>query len=44
MIDDFDGNVSLYVKDEKDNVIKFNENDIVETASCIKLFILIIIV
>ena len=41
MIDDFDGNVSLYVKDEKDNVIKFNENDIVETASCIKLFILI---
>ena len=41
MIDDFDGNVSLYVKDEKGNVIKYNENDIVETASCIKLFILI---
>ena len=41
LINDFDGNVSLYIKDEKNNEIKYNENEIVETASCIKLFILI---
>ena len=41
LISEFDGNVSLYIKDRKNNIIKHNENDIVETASCIKLFILI---
>ena len=41
LIKDFEGNVSLYVNDEKGNVIKYNENEIVEAASCIKLFILI---
>ena len=41
MINNFDGNISLYVKDDNGNIIKNNENDIVESASCIKLFILI---
>ena len=41
LIDDFEGKISLFISDEKNNVIKFNENEIVETASCIKLFILI---
>lgn len=41
LIDKFDGNVSLYAVDDYDNKIKINENIIVETASCIKLFILI---
>lgn len=41
LINDFDGNVNFYISDEKGNVIKHNENEIVETASCIKLFILI---
>ena len=41
LINDFDGKVHLYISDEKGNIIKLNENEIVETASCIKLFILI---
>ena len=41
LIDDFEGKVCLYAIDEQNNIIKFNENEIVETASCIKLFILI---
>lgn len=41
LIDTFEGKVSLYITDEKNNVIKYNENEMVETASCIKLFILI---
>ena len=41
LIGEFEGNVCLYVTDDKNNIIKFNENMIVETASCIKLFILI---
>ena len=41
LIDDFEGKISLFISDEKNNIIKFNENEIVETASCIKLFILI---
>ena len=41
LINDFDGNVNFYINDEKGNELKYNENEIVETASCIKLFILI---
>lgn len=41
LIHEFDGKVSLYVSDENNNELKINENEIVETASCIKLFILI---
>ena len=41
LINEFDGKVSLYITDEKNNIIKYNENEIVESASCIKLFILI---
>ncbi len=41
LISEFDGKVSLYVSDEKNNELKIKENEIVETASCIKLFILI---
>ena len=41
LIDNFEGKVCLYITDERNNIIKRNENDIVETASCIKLFILI---
>ena len=41
LINDFDGKVHLYISDEKGNIIKHNENEIVESASCIKLFILI---
>lgn len=41
LINDFDGNVNFYISDEKGNELKYNENEIVETASCIKLFILI---
>lgn len=37
----FDGNISLYVTDDYNNEIRINENRIVETASCIKIFILI---
>ena len=41
LINGFDGNISYYITDEKGNQAKHNENEIVETASCIKLFILI---
>ena len=41
LINDFNGKVHFYISDEKGNIIKHNENEIVETASCIKLFILI---
>ena len=41
IISNFDGNISLFANDCKGNIIKFNENEVVETASCIKLFILI---
>jgi len=41
LISEFEGKVSLYITDEKNNIIRYNENEIVETASCIKLFILI---
>lgn len=41
LINKFDGNVSLYVVDDYNNEIRINENVIVETASCIKIFILI---
>lgn len=41
LIKDFDGNVSLYAIDDYNNEIKINESKVVETASCIKLFILI---
>ena len=33
--------IGLYVNDMKSNIIKYNENEVFETASCIKLFILI---
>lgn len=41
LINNFEGNVSLYAIDDYNNEIKINENSIVETASCIKVFILI---
>lgn len=41
LINQFDGNVSLYASDEYHNEIQINDNVIVESASCIKLFILI---
>lgn len=41
LIDNFEGKVCIYITDDKDNIIQYNENEIVETASCIKLFILI---
>ena len=41
LIDNFEGKVCIYITDDKDNIIKYNENEIVESASCIKLFILI---
>ncbi len=41
LINNFQGKVSLYATDEYSNEIKINENDIVETASCIKTFILV---
>lgn len=41
LISKFDGNVSVYAIDEYDNELKFNENEVVETASCIKVLILI---
>lgn len=41
LINNFEGNVSVYAVDDKNNEIRINENRIVETASCIKLFILI---
>ena len=41
LIKNFDGNVNLYAIDEHNNIIGINENNVVESASCIKLFILI---
>ena len=41
LINNFEGNISLYAVDANKNEIKFNENAVVETASCIKTFILI---
>ena len=41
IISNFDGNISLYANDFKGTIINFNENEVIETASCIKLFILI---
>ena len=41
LINNFDGKVSLYISDDENNIIKNNENTVVESASCIKLFILI---
>lgn len=41
LINSFDGKVSLYVGDEHNNELKINDDKIVETASCIKTFILI---
>jgi len=41
LIKKFKGNVSLYACDELNNEIRINENIVVETASAIKLFILI---
>ena len=41
VINNFDGNIYLYANDCKGTIIKFNENEVIETASCIKLFILI---
>lgn len=41
LINTFDGSVSIYACDNYDNTIKINENMTVETASCIKVFILI---
>lgn len=41
LINNFEGNVSLYAVDDYNNEVKFNENRIVETASCIKVFILV---
>lgn len=40
LLNNFDGKLSLYANDGK-NCIKINENDVVEAASCIKVFILI---
>lgn len=41
LINDFYGNISVYANDCKGTIINFNDNEVVETASCIKLFILI---
>ncbi len=41
IINEFNGDISVYANDCKGTIINFNENEIVETASCIKLFILI---
>lgn len=41
MIKNFERNISLYVTDDYNNEIKINEDIIVESASCIKIFILI---
>ena len=41
LLNSFDGKLSLYAIDNYQNEIKMNEDQIVETASCIKLFILI---
>lgn len=41
LINKFEGDISLYAIDDYNNEIRINENTIVETASCIKIFILI---
>lgn len=41
MINNFEGKVSVYANDNRNNIIAINENEVVETASCIKLLILI---
>lgn len=41
IINNFDGQASVFAVDEYGNEIKFNENKVVESASCIKVFILI---
>lgn len=41
LIKSFNGNVSVYAVDEYNNELKINENNIIETASCIKVFILV---
>ena len=41
LVNNFDGNISLYALDDNKNEIRINENQIVETASCIKTFILV---
>lgn len=40
LIRGFDGEVCIWAEDEKKNQIQFHENKVVESASCIKLFIL----
>ena len=40
LLNNFDGKLSLYANDGK-NCIKINEDEVVEAASCIKVFILI---
>lgn len=37
----FDGKVALYYDDLKGNIIKFNEYEKYNAASCIKIFILV---
>ena len=37
LIDNFEGKVCIYITDDKDNIIKYNENEIVESASCIRI-------
>lgn len=41
LINEFDGNVCIYACDNYNNIIKINEDIVVEAASCIKVFILI---
>ena len=41
IISRFDGNISIYANDCQGTIIKVKETEVVETASCIKLFILI---
>lgn len=41
LINNYYGNISVYANDCKGTIINFNDNKVVETASCIKIFILI---
>lgn len=41
LVNNFEGSISLYAVDEHKNEIRINENNIVESASCIKTFILV---
>lgn len=41
LVEKFDGIISVYASDNYSNEIKVNENEIVESASCIKTYILI---